>query len=136
MLLSDLRSHPITEFREDRLKQYSAGTALKDRRFLSAVINTRRTEWGLENVLRTNPLSLISKPKTPRPIVRRLVVDEIERLLSACASLNPWFRPVVLFAIEAGLRRGAVLTPRETQYRTHSDKLNRCSTPVAHVYRS
>ncbi len=109
--MSDLRSHPITELREDRLQQFSAGTVLKDRGFLSAVINTRRTEWGLENILRTNPISLISKPKTPRPIVRRLIVDEIERLLSACASLNPWFRTVVLCAIEAGLRRGAFLTP-------------------------
>ena len=53
--LKGLRSHHITTFREDRLKVVSAGTVLKDLGLLSALINTGRTEWGLENVLRTNP---------------------------------------------------------------------------------
>ena len=46
--LKALRSHHITKFREDRLKEVSAGTVLKDLGLLSAVINTGRTEWGLE----------------------------------------------------------------------------------------
>ena len=66
---------------------------LKDLGLLSAVINTGRTEWGLENVIRTNPVSLISKPKTPRPRDRRLEAGELEKLLSACTNPNPWFRP-------------------------------------------
>ncbi len=106
--LKALRSHHITKFREDRLKTVSAGTILKDLGLLSAVINTGRTEWGLENVLRTNPVSLISKPKTPRPRDRRLEAGELERLLAACP--NPWFRPVVHFAIETGMRRGELLS--------------------------
>ena len=42
--LKALRAHHITKFREDRLKEVSAGTVLKDLGLLSAVINTGRTE--------------------------------------------------------------------------------------------
>ena len=108
--LSELKPHHITKFREDRLTVVSAGTVLKDLGLLSAVINTGTTEWGLENVLRSNPVSLISKPRTPRPRDRRLEAGELERLLSAGTSPNPWFRPVVLFAIETGMRRGEILS--------------------------
>ena len=120
MSLSELKPHHITRFREDRLKEVSAGTVLKDLGLLSAVINTGRTEWGLENVIRTNPVSLISKPKTPRPRDRRLEAGELEKLLSACTSPNPWFRPLVLFAIEKGMRRGEILSL--TWENVHLDK--------------
>ncbi len=118
--LSELKTHHITRFREDRLKEVSAGTVLKDLGLLSAVINTGRTEWGLEYVLRANPVSLISKPKTPKSRDRRLEVGELERLLSACTSPNPWFRSVVLFAIETGMRRGEILSL--TWEHVHLDK--------------
>jgi len=36
----NLKSHQVTTFREDRLKEVSAGTVLKDLGLLSAVINT------------------------------------------------------------------------------------------------
>jgi integrase len=110
--LKALRSHHITTFREGRLKEVSAGTVLKDLGLLSAVINTGRTEWGLENVLRTNPVSLISKPKTPRPRDRRLEEGELEKFLhfNSCSNPNAWLRPVIIFAIETGMRRGEILS--------------------------
>ena len=83
---------------------------LKDLGLLSAVINTGMTKWGLENVLGSKPVSLISKPRAPRPRDRRLEAGELERLLAAGASPNPWFRVVVLFAIETGTRRGETLS--------------------------
>lgn len=118
--LSELKPHHIIKFREDRLKEVSAGTVLKDLSLLSAVINTGTTEWGLENVLRSNPVSLISKPRAPRPRDRRLEAGELERLLSAGTSPNPWFRPVLLFAIETGMRRGEILSL--TWKNVHLDK--------------
>ena len=110
--LKALRSHHITTFREDRLKKVSAGTVLKNLGLLSAVINTGRTEWGLENVLRTNPVSLISQPKAPRPRDRRLEEGELEKLLgfNSCSNRNAWFRPVIIFALETGMRRGEILS--------------------------
>ena len=120
MSLSELKPLHTTKFREDRLKEVSSGTVLEDLGLLSAVINTGRTEWGLENVLKTNPVSLISKPKAPRPRDRRLEAGELERLFSACPTPNPWFRPLVLFAIETGMRRGEILSV--TWENLHLDK--------------
>ena len=74
------------------------------------MINTGTTDWGLENVLRSNPVSMISKPRAPRPRDRRLEAGELEKLLSAGASPNLYFRPVVLFAIETGMRKGEILS--------------------------
>ena len=51
---------------------------------------------------------MISKPRAPRARDRRLEAGELERLLSACE--NKWFRPVILFAIETGMRRGEILS--------------------------
>ena len=42
--LSELKPLHITKFREDRLREVSAGTVLKDLGLLSALINTGRTE--------------------------------------------------------------------------------------------
>ena len=94
----------------------SAGTVLKDLGLLSAVINTGMTEWGLENVIRTNPVSLISKPRAPRARDRRLEAGELERLLEACPSPSLGSRPVILFAIETGIRRRNTLTDLENVY--------------------
>ena len=105
-----MKSHHVTTYREDRLKEVSAGTVLKHLGLLSAVTNTGMTEWGLENVIRANPVSLISKPKAPRPRDRRLKRDELERLISACPKPNAWLRPVVIFTIETGMRRGRSFT--------------------------
>ena len=74
----------------------------------------------MENVLRTNPLSLISKPKAPRPRDRELKAGELERLLEACSISNPYFRPVIIFAIETGMRRGEILSL--TWVNVHLDK--------------
>ena len=51
---------------------------------------------------------MISKPRAPRARDRRLEAGELERLLSACE--NKWFRAVILFAIETGMRRGEILS--------------------------
>ena len=64
---------------------------------------------GSENIIRSNPASLISKPRntqTKRPL--RLESGELEKLLRVCP--NPWSRQVVLFAIETGMRRGELLS--------------------------
>ena len=110
MSLRNLKSHHVTRFREDRLKEVSSGTVLKDLGLLSAVINTGRTEWGLENVIRTNPVSMISKPKAPRPRDRRLEAGELERILHFNSCPKPWFKSVIIFAIETGMRRGEILS--------------------------
>ena len=108
MPLKALRAHHIKKFRENKLKEVSAGPVYKDLGLISAVINTGRTEWGLENFLRKNPVSLIGMPRAPRPRDRRLEAGELEKLVSTGASPNPCFIPVVFFAIDTGMRRDSL----------------------------
>jgi hypothetical protein len=90
-----MKSHHVTTYREDRLKEVSAGTVLKYLGLLSAVINTGRTEWGLENVLRVNPVSFISKPLTATLCLTLAI------LLSAGCDENT-DSPIGIAAIESG----------------------------------
>lgn len=116
--LKDLRTHHINFFKEQRMKEVTSATVIRDLQLLSHILNKGRREWGLENIIRSNPVSLISKPKTPRPRDRRLESGELEKLLRFCP--NPWFRQVVLFAIETGMRRGEILSL--TWENVHLDK--------------
>ncbi len=118
--LNKISGAQIAKFRDSRLKQVSSATVLKELTLISSAIEIGKSEWGLEIVIRTNPVSLISKPKAPRPRDRRLEAGELEKLLSACTSPNPWFRSVVLFAIETGMRRGEILSL--TWQHVHLDK--------------
>ena len=116
--LKDLRTHHINFFKEQRMKEVTSATVIRDLQLLSHILNKGRREWGLENIIRSNPVSLISKPKTPRLRDRRLESGELEKLLRFCP--NPWFRQVVLFAIETGMRRGKILSL--TWENVHLDK--------------
>ncbi|WP_279117635.1 site-specific integrase [Acidithiobacillus thiooxidans] len=75
---------------------------------ISHLFNVARREWGMESL--ENPTDLVSNPKLPQGRNRRLVNDEEERLLAACADArNPWLRPVVIFAIETAMRAGEIV---------------------------
>ena len=116
--LKDLRTHHINFFKEQRMKEVTSATVIRDLQLLSHILNKGRRERGLENIIRSNPVSLISKPKTPRPRDRRLESGELEKLFRFCPNL--WFRQVVLFAIETGMRRGKILSL--TWENVHLDK--------------
>ena len=105
--LKDLSSLHVANYRDERLSQVSSGTVLKELGLLSAAINKARTEWGLRSLMGGNPVSEVNKPKPPKPRNRRLEEGELERLLATYP--DPWFRPLVLFAIETGMRRSEIL---------------------------
>ncbi|MGC6522839.1 MAG: site-specific integrase, partial [Candidatus Micropelagos thuwalensis] len=65
-------------------------------------------EWGL--LLDHNPADRIRLPPSPKPRQRRLLEGELERLQKASLqtrNINVW--PVIVFAIETGMRRGEIL---------------------------
>ena len=75
---------------------------------LRHLFNVARKEWRMASL--ANPVELVRKPKLPQGRNRRLVDDEEERLLAACAdSRNPWLRPIVVFAIETAMRAGEIV---------------------------
>ena len=65
-------------------------------------------EWGLK--LSVNPVDQIKKPPSLRPRARQL--NDVEHEIVEKASMliqKPRIWPVVIFAIETGMRRGEVL---------------------------
>ena len=107
--LADLQSSHIAQFRDERLKEVSGTTVAKDLSLLSLVLNTARMEWGFK--LPSNPVALVKKPKENKPRDRRLVEGEYERLVQECGKRNNhWFKPLVVVALETGMRRGELLS--------------------------
>jgi integrase len=75
---------------------------------ISHLFNVARREWGMESL--ENPADLVSNPKLPKSRDRRLVDNEEERLLAACADArNVWLRPSIVFAIETAMRAGEMV---------------------------
>ena len=98
----------IAKFRDERLRHVSGTTVLKDLSLLSHAITIAIKEWGLP--LAINPVKQITKPKPNAPRDRRLENGEEEQLMSACAaSRNPYFKALVVVAIETAMRRGELL---------------------------
>ena len=98
----------IAKFRDERLRSVSGTTVLKDLSLLSHAITTAMREWGFP--LAVNPVKQITKPKPNAPRDRRLEEGEEQRLLAACSEArNPYFKALVVVAIETAMRRGEML---------------------------
>lgn len=110
--LSFLTPAHIASFRDERLRQVSAGTVIRELAYLSSAINHARREWGLAVA---NPVALVRKPTAPRGRDRVLTDEERQRLLDA---LRPegrrtgWMLPLVELALATGMRRGELLALR------------------------
>lgn len=100
----------IAKYRDDRLKEVSPSTVIRDLNLLGHVFNVAIREWGFN--LPANPVQLVSRPKVGPGACRdrRLEEGEEERLLAACAEdSNPYLKPLVQVAIETAMRRGELM---------------------------
>ncbi len=67
-----------------------------------------RSEWGLH--LKETPFEQISLPKPPKSRKRRLSKEEYQKLYKASKTMKiNYIWPIVLCAIETGMRRGEIL---------------------------
>jgi integrase len=100
----------IAEYRDNRLKEVSAGTVIRELAYFSCLINHARREWGI-NI--DNPIPLIRKPETPPSRTRVLNGLEKERLFDVLKprfkNSNPWILFIVQFALETAMRQGEIL---------------------------
>lgn len=102
----------VAQFRDERLRQVSAGTVIRELAYLSAIINHARREWGV-NI--ENPVSRVRKPSAPPGRDRVLTRIEEDRLLDALrpsGRRSPWVLPLVVLALETAMRRGELLALR------------------------
>ena len=106
--LSEVKPHHFSNYRDERLKTVSGVTVSRELTIYQHAFKVAIQEWGYLDL--SNPLSFIKKPNPHHPRERRLVTDEQDRLSSACqASNNHWLKPLVIMAIETGMRRGELL---------------------------
>ncbi len=87
-------------------------TVRLDLALLSHLFNTARTAWGMESL--ANPVELVKgqRPKLPGGRDRRLVGDELPRLLTAAAVYCGEIGPLITWAIETAMRRGEIAAMR------------------------
>jgi integrase len=108
----NLSAARIAAFRDERLKQVSAGTVIRELAYLSAIINHARREWGI-NV--PNPVQMVRKPSSPPARARVLSEEEVSRLLHALEPTgrrSHWTKPAVQLALATAMRRGELLSLR------------------------
>ena len=102
----------VAEYRDLRLTEVAAGTVVRELAYLSSIINHGRREWGIHA---NNPVALVRKPTQPKGRERVLTSAERERLLvelQPTGRRNVWMLPVVVLALETGMRRSELLALR------------------------
>jgi integrase len=107
--LANLSAARIAAFRDERLKQVSNGTVIRELAYLSSIINHARREWGINT---PNPVQHVRKPASPAGRTRILSFDEKCKLLTALeprGRQNIWTKPVVVLALETAMRRSELL---------------------------
>jgi integrase len=106
----NLSAARIAAYRDERLKEVSAGTVIRELACLSAIINHARKEWGI-NVL--NPVLMVRKPPSPQARTRVLTDEEIAKLmlvLEPTGRKSHWTKPAVQLALATAMRRGELLS--------------------------
>ena len=107
LTLDKLSSSAIAAFRDRRLPD-GARTTHYDLTLIRHCLKIATHEWGL--MLSSNPVDFIKMPPTSKPRQRRFNKGEYERLEQAShLTLNPHIWPIIVFAIETGMRRSEIL---------------------------
>jgi len=110
--MANLSAARIAAYRDERLKEVSGGTVIRELAYLSAIINHARREWGI-NV--PNPVQMVRKPQSPQARSRVLTDEEVSKLLQALEPTgrrSHWTKPAVQLAVTTAMRRGELLSLR------------------------
>lgn len=104
----------VARWRDARLARVSAATVCREMNLLSAICSTALREWQW---LRTNPVSGVRRPETPRGRDRRIRPEEVDRICHALgydpdktpATKSARVGAAFLFAIETAMRAGEIV---------------------------
>ena len=105
--VSQLTSQAVAAFRDRRLLD-GRRTCHYDLILIRHCLKIAMNEWGL--VLSSNPVDRVKMPPSSPARNRRLEDGEFERLEEASKlTKNPHIWPIIVFAIQTGMRRGEIL---------------------------
>ena len=107
--MASIRGKDVADVIKDMESEGKGGNTIRlHLAVFSHVFKVAKTEWGMESL--SNPYEAVRKPKIAKGRERRLVDDEEERLLAACAeSGNRWLHPLVVLALETAMRSGELV---------------------------
>ncbi|WP_244485268.1 site-specific integrase [Pseudolabrys sp. Root1462] len=107
--LAKLASADLAKYRDERLQKVTPATVLRELNLISHALDVATLEWGLP--LSHNPAKLIRRPCVNNERTRRLLDGEESLLLAACdAGQTAHMKPIIIFALETGMRRGEILS--------------------------
>ncbi len=108
-LLTQLTTQHFVQYRTERLKKVKPATLKRQLTPISNMFNVAKKEWGIPV---SNPLDNLTINYTDQRRERRLKDGELEHLINVSNEhvRNPLIIPIVLFALETGMRRGEILS--------------------------
>ena len=119
--LAQLRTADFATYRDDRLKEIKPGSLKRQLGPIHNLFEIARNEWGIP--IRENPLDKLKLVAPDQRRERRLKEGEFERLMQAAGkSRNKLVGPIIMFAVETGMRRGEILAIKPDQI----DVANQC----------
>lgn len=112
--LRDLSPAVFGAWRDRRLAAVAHLSVLREWSLLSAICTKATKEWGW---LHENPLQRVTKPEAPPPRTRRLVGNELDRILLALGysedappdTVSARIGLAALFAVETAMRAGEIV---------------------------
>lgn len=116
--LSDLKAWDAEKYKAERSQKVKPATINRELGNLKHMM-TMAVTWGYIN---ENPFSCVKLLHVPKKVERVLTTDEECLLLAACDRIrSPFLRPIVIIALNTGMRRGEILSLQWNQV----DLLNR-----------
>jgi integrase len=98
----------FAEYRDQRLKTVKPSTLRRELGTIGHLFTVARIEWGLP--IKRSPVADLRIEGTQDRRERRLRAGEWERLMEAAKSRrNPHVIPIIILAVETGMRRGEIL---------------------------
>ena len=109
--LSSIQGKDLALWRDAELERGSApGTIRRRLALLSHVFVIAKREWGMSSLV--NPADNVRLPAPGQARDRRLVDDELPRLLTAAHAYGGEIGPLIIWAIETAMRRGEIAAMR------------------------
>ena len=109
--VSELKTQDFATYRDDRLKTIKPVTLKRQLAVIHNLFEIARHEWGI--AIGDNPLDKLRFKAQATKRERRLKDGELVRIVAdASKRKNPLVLPIILFAIETGMRRGEILAMR------------------------